>query len=183
MAKTKTKMKIFTIADYQKEEQWLADQHAEGWKLIKIIIPVFYVFEQTTPEKMIYQLEFKETEVTEDYIKMFEDYGWQYFGSYVGWNYFRKPESEIENESDKEIFSDVESKVEMIDKVFKSRMLPLLIIFFAAFLPQVSELDKEVFKTSDVLFAIIYLILFGLYVFLMIYCGVKLIKMKKDLEK
>ncbi len=182
MAKTKTKMKIFTIADYEKEEKWLESKHAEGWKLTKVVFPVFYVFEQTTPEKIIYKLEFNEEEVTEDYLKMYQDYGWEFFGSHVGWNYFRKLESEIMDESDKEIFSDNESKVEMVDKVFKSRMLPLLIVFFVAFLPQMSQLDRNIFGSSDIIFAIIYLILFVLYVSLLVYCGIKLIKMKRDLE-
>lgn len=183
MAKTKTVMKLFTIADYQEEQKWLEKQHANGWKLKNMIVPVFYIFEEVTPEKVIYQLEFKESENTSDYIRLYEDYGWEFLGSHVGWNYFRKPESEIKEEGEKEIFSDNESKLEMVDKVFKSRMLPLLIIFFVAFLPQITELDKNVFRTPDVIFAIIYLVLFALYVILLFYCSVKLIRMKKELEK
>lgn len=157
MAKTKTIMKIFTIADYEEEEKWLASQHGKGWRLTKVIIPFFYVFEASEPEKVIYQLEFKESKVTDDYLKMYEDYGWEYFGTYLGWNYFRKPESEIETESDREIFSDAESKIAMIEQVFQSRIWPLLIVFVAVILPQLSDLDKDVFKTSDIVFLIIYL--------------------------
>lgn len=46
MSKTKTFLRLFTIADYEEEEQWLRSQHQKGWKLQKIYFPCFYVFEE-----------------------------------------------------------------------------------------------------------------------------------------
>ncbi len=183
MAKTKTQMKIFTIADYKEEEKWLENQHSNGWKLIKINLPFFYTFEKVQSEKVIYQLDFKEKEATDDYIKMYEDYGWQHLGYYLGWNYFRKYESAATSESDKEIFSDTESKIEMIEQVFKTRMLPVLTIFVAVMLPNFCGLDKLDFSPSEIIFTIIYLVVFALYIWGIIHCGIKLTKMKKELEK
>ncbi len=78
MAEIKRFTKIFTIADYEEEKKWLENQHAKGWRLIKIMMPFFYTFEKTEPENVIYQLEYKEADITDDYLKMYEDYGWEF---------------------------------------------------------------------------------------------------------
>lgn len=51
MAKRKTKIKFFTIADYRKEEKWLEKEYESGWKLIKMIPLCFFVFEECIPAK------------------------------------------------------------------------------------------------------------------------------------
>ena len=57
MSKTKTFLRLFTIADYEEEEQWLRSQHQKGWKLQKIYFPCFYVFEECQPEDVVYRLD------------------------------------------------------------------------------------------------------------------------------
>ena len=42
----KTKIRFFTIADYEDEELWLRRQHQNGWKLVKMTSPCFYTFEE-----------------------------------------------------------------------------------------------------------------------------------------
>ena len=49
----KTFTKLFTIADYEEEELWLREQSRKGWKLVKMVPPLFYTFEQTEPEDVI----------------------------------------------------------------------------------------------------------------------------------
>ena len=42
----KTELRIFTIADWEKEERYLQKRHQEGWKFKKLSFPVFYSFEK-----------------------------------------------------------------------------------------------------------------------------------------
>lgn len=42
---------------------------------------------------------------------MYEDYGWEYVCSCMGWNYFCKSACDISDARDKEIFSDAEDKL------------------------------------------------------------------------
>ena len=46
----------------------------------------------------------------------------------MGYSYFRKPVSDMTAEE--EIFNDDNSKLEMIQRIFKGRMIPLFIVFF-----------------------------------------------------
>ena len=53
MDSKKTLIRFFTIADYEEEEIWLHNQHKNGWKLVKMILPCFYIFERCTPAEVI----------------------------------------------------------------------------------------------------------------------------------
>jgi threonine/homoserine/homoserine lactone efflux protein len=53
---------------------------------------------------------------------------------YFGFSYFRKPVG-IMNE-DESIFCDDESRLEFMKRIFKGRLVPLLIIFFMVIIPQ-----------------------------------------------
>lgn len=109
MNNKKTVVRFFTIADYEKEEIWLHNQHMNGWKLVKMIPPCFFIFEKCTPAEVAYRLDYKNNSETSNYFQIFRDYGWEYIGRCVGWLYFRKPSTEVDSERDGEIFSDNES--------------------------------------------------------------------------
>ena len=70
----------------------------------------------------------------EEYLRMFEDCGWEYLQNYAGYSYFRKAVGE--DGTEEMIFCDDDSKLQMMNRVLKGRMLPLLVIFFACLLPQ-----------------------------------------------
>ena len=59
---------------------------------------------------------------------MFEDCGWEYITTYVGYAYFRKPVAQMQQQE--EIFFDDSSKLEMMQRIFKGRMIPMFIVFF-----------------------------------------------------
>lgn len=181
MANYKTKIRFFTIADYEEEQAWLEDQHRQGWKLKNMTPPCLFTFEEVGPEEVVYRLDYKNEKVTGEYLQMFRDYGWEYSGSCMGWNYFSKLKSQIENESEMKIFSDSESKIEMIDRIFKTRMLPLVIIFCAIIVPNLLRLSSSGSGPRNVLF-IITLMIFALYIYLFLYCGLKLKKIKNKLK-
>lgn len=59
MSNTKTFTRIFTIADYEEEENWLREQSRKGLHLQKMIQPFIYIFEVGKPEEMIYRLDYR----------------------------------------------------------------------------------------------------------------------------
>ena len=174
MSETKTMIRFFTIADYEDEEIWLREQHRKGWKLQRMVIPCFYIFEACTPEDVIYRLDYRNNEEDSEYLQLFRDYGWEFCGQCAGWLYFRKSVSEMSLEQEGEIFSDDASKVDMIDHIVKTRMLPLLIIFFACVIPQFFRaLDRGVSG-----WLIFWVTMLALYLYLFIHCGGKLRRLK-----
>ena len=133
MKNRKTEIKLFTVADWKKEQEYLRKQHNRGWKLRKINYPLYH-FEKCEPEDVVYQLDYnQEGSANKDqYIKMFSDCGWEYLQEYAGYTYFRKPVGETEES----IFCDESSKLAMLERVYKGRLVPLLVIFSACLLPQ-----------------------------------------------
>lgn len=105
------------------------------WKLVRITGIGVYHFEICEPQDVIYQLDYNKEglEHKEEYVKMFEDCGWEYLQDFVGYSYFRKPASETSGAE--EIFCDDSSRLQMMDRVFKGRVLPLVILFSCVLIP------------------------------------------------
>lgn len=182
MAKQKTKFGWFTIPEWEKEEKWLREQHKNGWKLIKATPPGFYKFEQCEPEDVIYQLDYNQEGMNHisEYIQMFRDCGWEYVTDMMGYAYFRKPASEmVENEG---IFCDDESKIEMIERVYKGRMLPLVVIFCCCIMPQ---LFMQSYNTSEMGYGLfmVFVVLFILYLSLFVKFAYQYWKVKNKKAK
>jgi hypothetical protein len=175
MSKTKLKIRLFTIADYAEEEQWLRAQHQKGWKFKKMTPPCFYTFEQCQPEDVIYRLDFKDA--AQEYMQMCADFGWEYAGNCVGWLYFRKPVSQMDTEQEGELFSDNESKVDMVQQVIKRRMLPIFVIFLCCVLPQLSRTLNG--DGGGIGFLIFWLVMLALYLYILLHCGLKLMRLKR----
>lgn len=133
---SKRQLKWFTIFEYEKEQAYLREMHRSGWKLANVTGLGMYHFEKCTPQDVIYQLDYNKDGLAhkEDYLKMFEDCGWEYIQDYVGYSYFRK--AVADDGTAEEIFCDEDSRFQMMQRVLKGRMLPLLILFFTVLLPQ-----------------------------------------------
>lgn len=84
----------------------------------------------------------------------------------------------MDSERDGEIFSDNESKIDMIDKVLKTRFLPILLIFLCCIFPYFIR-GTETSSPLAAVFAVFFAILTLLYVYLIVYCGLKLQKLRK----
>lgn len=132
----KKQFKWFTIFEYEKEQNYLREMHKSGWKFIKVTGLGMYYFEKCVPQDVVYQLDYNQDGLThkDEYLKMFDDCGWEYIQDYAGYSYFRK--AVAENGIAEEIFCDEESRLHMMQRVLKGRMLPLLVIFSAILLPQ-----------------------------------------------
>lgn len=133
---TKKQFKYFTIPEYEKEQDYLRMMHKAGWKFVKVTGFCIYHFEKCTPKDVIYQLDYNKEGLNhkEEYVKLFNDCGWEYLQDYMGYSYFRKPVSEANGEE--EIFCDEDSKLQMMERVFKGRIITLIILFFGVLLPQ-----------------------------------------------
>lgn len=169
--------KLFTISDFEKEENFLREQHRQGYELTSFTGLSCYRFKKCEPKDVVYRLDYCGADVTdkEAYIQMFRDYGWEYLFDRFGWSYFRK---EVVEGEDVEIFSDNQSRLSLVEKVFKTRMLPILVMFLCCLVPQVSN----VLFHFGLGLKIFWFALFALYMYLIIHCGLGLLELKKKYE-
>ncbi len=134
--KTKKTYKFFTIFQHEKEQDYLRNMHRSGWKFVKLSCLCAYHFKRCDPEDVIYQLDYNQEGIAhkDEYVKMFNDCGWEYLQDYAGYSYFRKPASETAG--DEEIFCDDNSRLQMLERVYNGRILPLVFMFSCVLLPQ-----------------------------------------------
>lgn len=177
MAETKIKLRFFTIPQWEQEAQWLRSMHKKGWKLRRITLPCWYRFERCTPEDVIYQLDFNPEgiEQKEEYVQMFQDCGWEYIQDMAGYSYFRKAVSEM-SDADEEIFCDEDSRLDMMKRVWKGKILPLLAIFFCLLAMLVVQ------KQNTVAFVML-LGLLVFYAIVLLQCGVTYWRMYNRMKK
>lgn len=176
--KTKKEFRYFSIFNHEKEQDYLREQHKCGWKFVKVSGLCTYHFEECEPEDVIYQLDFNPdgSEHKDEYIQMFADCGWEYMQEYVGYSYFRKPAVEMVDEE--EIFCDDSSRMEMLNRVYKGRLLPLLIIFSACLMPQfVLNMSNGHVFVAAVMGSIMLV-----YVVVFAYCAIHYYRKKKNIE-
>lgn len=167
MKDTKTEFKFFTIPQWKQEQEYLRIQHNRGWKFIKVSFPGFYHFAKCQPEDVTYQLDYNPEGIAhkDEYVQMFRDCGWEYLQDFVGYSYFRKPSSEMNGHE--EIFCDDTSRADMMRRVFRQRIVPLIMIFCCMIIPQIcfqyhhlSCLSGKIFTGIFAVIGIFYLILF-----------------------
>lgn len=159
----KKENKWFTVMDYEKEAEYLAGMHAKGWKLSKVKYLGSYYFEECEPAEYSYQLDYNQDAAKEkdEYIQMFTDCGWEYIQDFAGYSYFRKPVEEgCEAE---EIFCDDESRIEMMKRVFKGRIVPLIVIFCCLAINCFTFFDRAEY-TFSVVILVVNILLMILYI-------------------
>lgn len=171
MKQTKTNFRFFSISQWKKEQDYLRRQHQNGWKFTRVDFPGFYHFERCEPEDVVYQLDYNPDGAAhrEEYIQMFRDCGWEYLQDLVGYSYFRKPVAQMK-QGDEEIFCDDESRIEMMKRVLRGRMLPLACVFFLLILPNLfywghgDTLYERVWYVIFWILCAVYLIVFASFV-------------------
>ena len=137
MTDTRTEYRFFTLFDYDLEEEWLRNMNAQGWK-VKDVTLTFYTFDRCEPEDVVYKMDFCEVtgEEKANYLSMFREYGWEFAYEVNSYCCFRRPAKGL-SEKDLEIFSDTSSKLEMMKRIIRWRLIPILFIFLAAVVPNV----------------------------------------------
>ena len=130
--------RLVTIADYEREAVFLGEMHSKGWKLRKVsysilLATVKYIFEKCQPEQVSYQLDFYPMKKSEraSYLQLFKDCGWEHITDFNGFSYFSKPYSQIESDTEFEIYNDATGKLAMVKRILIMRMLPILLLFLA----------------------------------------------------
>ena len=155
--------RICTIADYDIEAFYLREMHAQGWKLRKVsysilLFAVKYTFEKCQPEQVSYQLDFYPMKKSEraSYLQLFKDCGWEHITNFNGFSYFRKLHSGIESDAEFEIYNDATGKLDMVNRILRLRLLPVL-FFLSMLIPLFLKLlnERDVFSGLVFLLAII----------------------------
>ena len=167
--------KWFTIFEYEKEQDYLREMHRAGWKFRKVSGLGMYHFESCTPQDVVYQLDYNKEGLDhkDEYLRMYEDCGWEYIQDYAGYSYFRK--AVAEDGIAEEIFCDDESRLQMMQRVIRGRMVPLLVLFFATLLPQFL---LNLFVQHNYVLAAIYGIILGIYISVFAMCFKKYTQFK-----
>ena len=177
--KTKKEFKFFTIFQYDDEEKYLSEMHAHGWEFLKITGIGMYHFVECEPEEVVYQLDYNQEgrKQKEEYVQMFEDCGWEYLFDFALYSYFRKPKAEMQG--DEEIFCDAQSRMDMMDRVYKGRLVPVLVLFCAVLVPQ---FFLNMFVYNNHLVSVMYGVILVLYVTIFLTCVKKRNEYDKNLD-
>lgn len=180
----KTELRFFTILEWKKEEKYLQKRHSEGWKFIGVTFPGLYHFEACEPEDVVYQLDYNQEGAAhrEEYIQMFHDCGWEYILDFAGYSYFRKPVSAMDGSDPEEIFCDDDSRADMMKRVFRGRMIPLIVIFLGIIIPQLFS-QSHTGGTFGMILTGAYVVLFVLYLVLFAWYGWQFRQYMKRLKK
>ncbi len=86
---------------------------------------------------------------------------------FFGYSYFRKPASEMNG--NEEIFCDDSSRLDFMKRVFKGRIIPLIIIFLCVIIPQIfinshiNNIYGKIFTGIYTSIAIVYLVIFLIF--------------------
>ena len=175
MKDVKKEFRWFSITEYEKEAEYLRRRHKEGWKFKKVTFPGIYTFEKCDPQDVVYQLDYNPDGVKEqeEYIQMFEDCGWEYLMNFAGYTYFRKPAASMEKEES--IFCDDQSRLELLNRIFRGRIIPLMLLFVAMLLNGFLNMMDNTAMT------IFFAILTGIYVFVFLQFAVKYVSFRNRL--
>ena len=171
--------RFFSISQWEKEEEFLREQHKQGWALDHVELCMYY-FNQCEPEDMVYQLDFNPegVEQKEEYVQMFKDCGWEYLQDFVDYSYFRKPAVQM-GERDEAIYSDDRSRLDMLNRVFKKRVMLLLALFLAVMLPQ----TVQNIMRGEMRITAVFAVLDAIYVWVLVTFGMEYWKVRRRAER
>ena len=122
---TKTVKKWYWVWQMDAEKEFLEQMAADGYGLCAVRLGK-YVFEKQTPQKLIYQMDFRGLGgkiPEEEYLQLYQDAGWTLAAHMGGWYYFCR---EYEEGADLSLFNDNESK----SKLYRRLLLFLMITGF-----------------------------------------------------
>jgi len=169
------KFKCFWAWQDDKEEVWLGEKSAQGLHL-KYPGPFGqYIFEQGIPLKYAYRLDFvTKSRKNDEYLRLFQDAGWEHVGQMGGWQYWRK---EIQDGKVPEIFTDRESKVQKYQ-----RLLGYLIIFLPIFIVNIINIGDTLTRYEHwaikMIYSIFYVI-FPVYIYALLMISRRIITLKR----
>ena len=124
--------RFYTIADYEKEENFLNEMARDGWNLTAVGF-CRYIFRRGTPGEYIYKLDMVERgdsdQVKESYFNFLTDCGIRVVGEFKDWIYLQKRAAD----GPFDMKNDTYAKLRQLNKVysFSIRTLSGLLRLFA----------------------------------------------------
>jgi len=120
------KNRLFWPWQDDKEEAWLEDMSREGWHLQAVKLLCTYTFVKGEPAPYVYRLDYYlgDKSTFPEYLKIFQDAGWEYLGELSNWRYSRKREV---NGATPEIFTDRQSKIKKYQRLLG--VLAFILVF------------------------------------------------------
>lgn len=183
---TKRTHKWFWNYDYDKQEEYYTKMHAKGWALKKQdkAAVVLQQFEKCEPANVVYKIGYNAVKTDRDsYIKMFEDYGWEFVGTAQNFYYFRKNAEGVSPE-ELDIFSDSESRLDMAKKAVMAGLPILLVCTFCILIPQTFRLIAQPERDAgDWALIGMYVVLWVLYVWGYVGAFLSYRRHKKQIEE
>ena len=172
MGERKREFRFFTVADWEEEQAYLSLRHREGWRFTGVRLPGLYGFERCEPQEVAYRLDYNPEGRAhrEEYVQMFSDCGWEYIQDYVGYSYFRK--AAPASERDAEIFCDDASRLDMMERVLKGRMVPLMAILLLVIVP-VLIVEGQRTEPFSRFVTVVYLLILAVYIAVFVKFGVR----------
>lgn len=179
MSDKKKEVRWFSIMDYEKEADYLSKRHQEGWEFQHVTFPGIYTFKKCEPEKVVYQLDYNQEGMKNqnEYVQMFEDCGWEYLMNFNGYCYFRKPMAMMQQKE--EIFCDDTSRLEMMQRIFYGRIIPLIAIFCCLIINGYMSTTEHGAHRLTIVFAV----LMVLYMVIFLQFAVKYFFFRQKLKK
>ncbi|MDP2843729.1 MAG: DUF2812 domain-containing protein [Anaerolineaceae bacterium] len=168
---------IFAWED-EKEEKWLEQMAADGWKLISVA-PYVYKFQRSEPERIIFRLDYKNTldKDYQEYLSLFEDAGWELFTTFANWQYFKiKPE----NNEVPEIYNSGKAKAQKY-----RRLLLGIVVFMPIYVILLNPIFRYTEEESNGLgfgFLDVIRIIITIFVLFMAYAFFRILAKIKKLE-
>lgn len=124
----KTEWHLWTLDQYNEEEQWLNKKAEEGWALVDALA-VRYVFESCEPGEYVYKILFTDgirgTEERDNFISFMNENGIEEVGRYHRWGYYRK-------KNDGTPFEMFNTKSEELAHVNKIKNLAIVLVVIMA---------------------------------------------------
>lgn len=178
----KREFHYFLLPEYEQEEQYLNDMAKKGYIFEKVTNPGIYSFNIGVPQNIIYRIDFNPQRRSDrdSYLQMFEDYGWKYLQDMNEFSYFCK----VDDGSDDEILSDNQSRIEMLERIFRRKMIPILVIFLCCVVPQVFRvpLVASVSNIAAIILYGIFVVLAFLYIYIISRCTIGFRRLKNKYE-
>lgn len=183
----KKTVKYFLLPDYEQEEAYLTEMHKSGWKRKKTN-GLIYTFEVCEPENVVYRLDFAKAKDRDmqSYVAMFREYGWEYIQDVNDYSYFRKNADGL-SEEDTELFSDNESRLDMMKRIISTKLVPVWIVFVCILIPNFIKAITYGYGFDNIplhtVLVVIFTLLFVWYSYVLIYCTTAFARLKKKYEK
>lgn len=168
---------FFLLPEFEQEEEYLMDMAKKGYLLERITLTGKYYFKKCNPVNMIYRIDFSPDKDSESYIQMYKDYGWEYIQDLNDFSYFRKVDAGTENE----IFNDIESKIDMIEKINNRKMLPIIFIFLCTIIPNLIRMiyNENFTDPLSIVLYILWIILLVHYIYTVTRCTIGFNKLRE----